>query len=108
MKKYNEDLANEQGLSDEECEKLEKLYKELDEMLEMKIEDVEDIEAYNDNMIALEFELQRTWHFNQDSDWHSWWFRDPKCTCPTLDNSDMVGTKYRTYTGDCPLHKITN
>jgi hypothetical protein len=100
----NNDLIQEQGLTQEEVNALERLHYELEEELQKPIEEIKDIQAYNDNIMAIEYELQRLWHFPQDSNYHTWWFKDPKCLCGSMDNSDMIGTKYRTINGDCPLH----
>jgi len=100
----NNRLIQDRELSQETVDKIEAVHKELEELLATKLEDIENIENYVLDISALEYELQHLWGFSQDSNYHSWWFMDPKCKCPKMDNEDMLGTKYSIYSSDCPLH----
>ena len=53
---------------------------------------------------GLEFRLQKLWGFSEDRDYHSWWYKHPLCTCPTLDNMDTTGAIMRYINMSCPLH----
>lgn len=53
----------------------------------------------------IEFDLQELWGFALDENFHEWYLV-PKCTCPKLDNIDRRGTKYRIFSGDCPIHGV--
>jgi len=52
----------------------------------------------------IDFALQDAWGFEKDIKYHTWWYRLPKCTCPKMDNREMVGTDLRITSLDCPLH----
>jgi len=51
----------------------------------------------------LEFLQQELWGFKKDSNWHCW-FEVPKCTCPTLDNADRIGSEENVMNSTCPIH----
>jgi len=50
-----------------------------------------------------QFQLQEAWKFGRNADFHRFW-EVPKCTCPRLDNEDMIGTKYCYINGSCSVH----
>jgi len=54
----------------------------------------------------LEFQLQESWKFEKDKNYHRYWWTLPKCTCPKMDNEDRFGTDYHVYSSDCPIHGI--
>ena len=111
--KLNQELIKNQGLNGEEVKHLESLYEELEELFDdilyaqevsertgrpfVKDELIEDIQA-------LEYRLQEAWKFDQDKNYHTYWRRNPLCDCPSMDNDELIGTQYRIYSGDCPLH----
>ena len=51
----------------------------------------------------IEFKQQKLWGFQQNPDYHHWW-KVPKCICPSMDNDDNYGTKYRIVNSKCPVH----
>lgn len=51
-----------------------------------------------------EYRLQALWNFTADSNFHSYWFKMPHCTCPYMDNQERIGTGMFIISGDCPLH----
>lgn len=52
----------------------------------------------------LEYQLQEAWGFEANSDYHTWWYRIPRCICPRMDNSDPLFHGRRIYTQGCPVH----
>lgn len=52
----------------------------------------------------LECELQELWGFRRDRTKHRW-FMVPRCSCPKMDNGELLGTEYRIVFEDCPVHK---
>ena len=71
----------------------------------MKATDDEDVlHDFADEIEELEFEMQAHWHFDQDSDFHSWWIRSPKCQCPLMDNRDPMYFGHRIIRTSCPVH----
>ena len=55
---------------------------------------------------GLEYTLQILWGFTPDRNYHSYWNKLKGCTCSDSDNRDMMGTKDRWYSSDCPFHGI--
>lgn len=105
---YNNDLAEEQGLSEEEKDELDKTYQKLFDVFEqMKTaEESKDLACLSMKVEELEFELQRIWKFEVDSKKHTYWYRVPQCTCPKYDNKDLFGSEMRIYDTTCPVHKL--
>jgi len=56
----------------------------------------------------IEFELQRAWKFNELINMHSWWFLNPACSCPVMDNADFIGTDRKIYNPNCIVHGPIN
>lgn len=59
-----------------------------------------------DQMVTIiDYELQRLWGFNPDKNYHTWWFEEPHCRCPKLDNKDPAYFgRGRIIRKDCPIH----
>lgn len=51
----------------------------------------------------IQFELQEAWGFELDESFHYFWIR-PHCTCPVLDNQDLMGIDRKIINSNCPLH----
>lgn len=66
-------------------------------------DDVVELRRLNELVTKCEFNLQELWGFALDENFHRW-YHVPKCTCPKMDNNDRLGTKYKIYSGDCPIH----
>jgi len=69
-----------------------------------KEDDPDKLHVFADVINELDFKLQEAWGFERDANYHTWWYRAPKCTCPTMDNQERVGTPYSIVSEDCPLH----
>ena len=39
-----------------------------------------------------EFAMQRAWRFEENVNYHSWWYHTPHCSCPKIDNEERYGT----------------
>lgn len=52
----------------------------------------------------IEFKMQEFWNFNKTASMHTWWFKNPICKCPKMDNTDALGTNVRYHNASCPLH----
>lgn len=98
---YNEELADRQGLN--ETQRLE-----LDVTYELLIDALKNPENYANvekTVTELEFRLQRQWKFPEDSKFHRYQTQIRGCTCPKLDNADLVGYSAARYrVSDCPWH----
>lgn len=98
---YNEALADKQGLTEEDRVHLDKVYEELFYALEHP-EVFTDVEA---NVRQIEFNLQRLWRFPEDAKFHRYQLEIRGCTCPKLDNYELIGhTPDRYRVSDCPWH----
>lgn len=75
-----------------------------------KVEDMtpSEVDDNRDEIVSvvedLELEMQRVWHFPQSKAHHTWWVRVPQCTCPTMDNLELMGVDQRIHTASCLLH----
>jgi hypothetical protein len=63
-------------------------------------------EKYDVNQFIedIEYTMQGVWGFTRDRDFHIHWLRRVGCTCPKLDNHDLMGAPYRIIAEDCPHH----
>lgn len=106
MYKLNERLSRMQGLSVEDIETLKDLHViklEIFEKME-KSSDKKELQELALEVENIEFQLQKTWKFKQDRNYHDWYLV-PKCSCPKMDNVDMKGTIYRTINHNCIIHR---
>ncbi len=101
----NTNLAIRQNLTDEDVENIKKLhairncYFGLIEVTDDKSELIN----IRDIITQIEFSLQKIWGFEEDARYHRF-FDIPKCDCPKLDNSDLLGTGHRYINPNCILH----
>ena len=112
----NNIVINEKMLSRQDAWKnLEEIWKNLEEIKKLHLEKnkvfskmkksrkKETLKKLAEEVGQIEFKLQAAWNFPLDKNYHRW-FEVPKCTCPKMDNIDMLGTKYRIIAEDCPIH----
>ena len=52
----------------------------------------------------IEYTLQGLWKFGRNRDFHIHWLETPGCTCPKMDNQDLMGAPYRITSATCPHH----
>jgi len=112
----NTKLIMDQGLDTSEIKNLINLHKRLKNIFEdeeklikeYKENPSEEIKKHllslSDQVKEIEFELQKNWHFDQNEDYHSWWFRQPACSCPIIDNFERVGVPGFIINQECILH----
>lgn len=67
-------------------------------------------EKYDPNQLIedIEHTMQGLWGFTRDRDFHIHWLRRAGCTCPKMDNHDLMGAPYRIVAADCPHHTSEN
>ena len=102
----NKHLIKKQGLTQEDVNRLKELHlerisieKQLDEA--SRPEDIKTIFGW---WSQNQRELQSAWGFPVDDNWHPS-HRLSKCSCgATMDNNERLGTPYKIYKSDCPLH----
>jgi hypothetical protein len=56
----------------------------------------------------IEYTLQHLWGFSRDRDFHVHWVDLKGCTCPKMDNRDLMGAPYRITNETCPHHNPEN
>ena len=65
-------------------------------------------ERYSDPVQAIEdfeFALQAVWKFERSVNYHTHWLDIKGCTCPKMDNKDMMYYgRGKIIMGDCPWH----
>jgi len=104
-KRINLSLADQQGLDDIELVIVDVLQGRIKEILDNpeKVE-LGPEDSVPDVVQAFEFVLQSLWKFPLNSNYHRYQNRIKGCTCPAIDNLDMIGTKYRYINSECPFH----
>jgi len=95
-----------QGLLIKEIKTLRRLHLERIKMFEemKKTKNKRVLRSYVKKLEKLEFALQKAWRFEQDANFHTWWYKAPHCKCPRMDNEDNFGTGMRIISHDCILH----
>lgn len=101
----NENLAERQGVTDQEMITLVDLHQQKLAIFEQMhaVSDPYELRRLAGLVETIEFELQKNWHFPQDAKFHEW-YKVPNCTCPKMDNEDRRGTSYRVTDAKCPIH----
>lgn len=107
----NPALVKSKNVNDNDVSEIKKLHIsriELFEMMSLTSPEDPDSKPFFEECVAMlkdiEFLLQKHWGFDEDEDFHVWWFIAPHCTCPKIDNAERIGTKYRIINQSCPLH----
>ena len=101
----NARLVLNQGLDASELRALKALHAEKLKYFDLmnETDDAVALRKYAKEVEFIEFEMQKNWHFPQDSRFHEW-YKVPKCSCPKLDNKDRQGTEYRIIDPKCVIH----
>jgi hypothetical protein len=102
---FNQEYAIARGCSNEDLEYLQYLYDQMDRILDNPL--IGELRNYKDAVAQIEeieFKLQKTWKFEQDSAKHSYWYEVKGCLCPKLDNSDAMYSGRRIINNSCPFH----
>jgi hypothetical protein len=101
----NHKMVERQGVSDATLELIKQSHVERFKLFKTALatDDVTTLRSLAAQFEELEFRQQELWGFGRNADYHRW-FDFPKCTCPKLDNMDRMGTSYRVYSEDCPIH----
>ena len=107
----NQRLIEQQELNEDDIFELEGLHEIRARMFEKMAEldstnndDKDTLKLYSQLLESLEYNMQRVWKFDQDRNYHSWWYRVPYCTCPKMDNGDPLYFGNRIFRHDCPVH----
>lgn len=93
-------LAEKQGLTEADHEKLQALYNALDDLLTQP----ENYENPVDLIEQIEFKLQKVWKFPQDARYHTHWVKIKGCTCPKMDNKNYFGSDICLINQKCKWH----
>lgn len=109
MVHLNKRIIKLHNLTDEDVARLEHLHKVKDllfdsaEALDPE-KDQDALKLYAELLVSLEYDMQKVWKFEQNSDYHSWWYQIPHCNCPKMDNSDPIYFGVRIVNASCPIH----
>ena len=109
---YNTLLAEEMKLTAEQRDAINDLHHELNKIFdeELKVKTGrrdatnKQLKKWDNEIKEIEFKLQEAWGFKQDSKYHRYWYDQPLCTCPKMDNKELVGTEHRLIDYRCPVH----
>lgn len=103
--RLNSRLIAQQGLTQAEVDHLKKLHlqrMEIEERLDAAT-DTKTIQEVFVEWTSNQFALQRGWGFPEDARYHPS-HRLSKCSCPTADNDERIGTDYFITNEGCPIH----
>ena len=106
----NPHLVKKQDLSADQVREIIDLHTEMDALIgRCRVLDAEetlllgDMQNVGQVIEALEFKMQYTWGFTQDSTMHTHWKRIPQCLCDANVKSAMQAA--RLPHEDCPVHQ---
>jgi len=101
----NQLLVEKQHVDDETIELIKQRHQQrIDRVIEMENTDsISGLVELAKDITEIDYVLQELWGFDADESKHRW-FEIPKCTCPHLDNIDLIGTKQRRTSLTCPVH----
>ena len=107
LESINWSLAKERGLSDDQIDDLRKVYIELWSLATRpKMYSKNGADAVG-QMHSLEYILQMMWGFGRDVNYHRYHFDIKGCTCPYLDNMELIGVDMMIVSANCPFHGDT-
>lgn len=89
---------------------LQCIAKEINIMLENAVDDKakpDVIKVLRGLLTQTEFALQTLWEVPVDKNWHSYWLKNERCTCPRLDNYEDLGSGDFIYDMECPIHGLS-
>ena len=104
--------ADETELTAEQRKKINELHEQLNKIFdeELKVKTgrrdatSKQLKKWDAEIKDIEFKLQEAWGFKQDSSFHRHWYEQPLCTCPKMDNKELLGTEHRLINYECPVH----
>jgi len=102
----NQKLADKRSISEESRELILEYQNQL-KLINKNIDDYTDVIGYkgvSELVRDIEFQLQKLWGFEQDDKYHYHWFNVKGCTCPKLDNQEVLGTGKSWFNFSCPFH----
>lgn len=104
----NHELAMKQGCDDREMWLITDAHTRriaiFKQMSNTPREDIRQLRSLAYSVECIEYELQGYWHFKQDRDFHTFWFKMPHCSCPKMDNADSMYFGRRITVQGCPFH----
>jgi tRNA U55 pseudouridine synthase TruB len=115
----NLDLIKEKNLNETDILNMLKLYKEIENIFKIEeglIKDFnkkteeeqekikKELKSFDKRIKEIEFELQKLWRFDQKEFYHKYWFLQPACSCPKMDNYDNLGFDRRIINCECLIH----
>jgi len=109
---FNVSLAHKRGLTKIEMDELQKLYNKVEEIFEVQRayidEDIKPepslLQSWDEMLHDIEFKMQELWKFEKDESYHHYWFEQPFCSCPKMDNHERIGTGDFIINCNCPVH----
>lgn len=105
----NPRLVEKQGLTQHDVDMLFDLHRTVNGVkqkisIAAKTGDKEKRNSFLKELEYLEFDMQEVWKFPLDSSYHTHWLDIDGCSCPSMDNHDMLGVAWRVINRDCPIH----
>jgi len=63
-----------------------------------------DLKMMDKRLHEIEYELQKLKKYNNDIDYHIFWYQQPCCNCPKLDNDEKIGVSHKVVSLECIIH----
>jgi molybdenum cofactor biosynthesis enzyme MoaA len=106
----NVNLIKKNNLNEKEIEELIYLYSVIDNIFKLEEEmknnniDIKKLREFDKQLRNIEYRIQELWHFEKNSNFHKYWFLQPLCSCPKLDNKARLGTDNFIINENCIIH----
>lgn len=97
---YNEQLADDKGLSLQDRQDLDEIY----EVMFNCINNPKDFDNPVQFIEDCEYSLQGLFKFSQLKSMHKYWLAIKSCDCPVYENYDLLGWGPRVISQSCPWH----
>ena len=116
----NTNLLIKKDISKKNIKRIIKLHKKLNKIFDKEYGILQDYKAENisrkkfDKKVSkidkkikkIEFKLQKAWGFPKNESYHQYWYRQPACSCPKLDNDELLGKNFKIINSDCLVHGL--
>lgn len=97
-------LARRQNLDTLTILTIDQIHCRLKQILTRPLHFVGDEKQAVDLVESLEYTLQMLWGFPIDKKYHKYWHLIKGCTCPNMDNAELVGSGRRIIEENCKFH----
>ena len=116
----NKKLIKERNISKRNVKKIIKLHDKLNKLFDKEYKILQDYKAgdisrkkidkkvmkIDKKIKEIEFKLQEAWGFPKNEFYHKYWYRQPACSCPKMDNEELLGKNFKIINSECLVHGL--